>query len=88
MFDVIQQQVASTNLVLRNSSVKRIFVDGGFSTNEIYMKMLASACSNIEVYSAVISKATALGAAIVLHKHWNNKNLPGDLIRLNFFTQD
>jgi sugar (pentulose or hexulose) kinase len=88
MFDIIQKQVASTNLVLRSSPVKKIFVDGGFSTNEIYMKMLANACNNIEVYSAVISQATALGAAIVLYKHWNNKNLPEDLIRLNFFTQD
>jgi sugar (pentulose or hexulose) kinase len=86
MFDIIQKQVASTNLVLHNWLVKKIFVDGGFSTNEIYMKMLDNAYENIEIFSAIIPQATALGAAIILHKHWNNKNLPGDLIKSNFFT--
>ena len=85
MIDIIQKQVASTGLVLRNSPVKKIFVDGGFSTNEIYMKMLANAYSNLEIYSAVIPQATAVGAAIVLHKCWNNKSLPENLIELNSF---
>jgi len=88
MFSIIQRQIASTNLVLHNSKVKKIFVDGGFSTNEIYMQMLANSYSDIKIYAAVIPHATALGAAIILHKHWNNKNLPGDLFKLKLFTQD
>lgn len=86
MFNIIQKQVASTNLVLHKAIVKKIFVDGGFSINEIYMKMLANAFKNKEIFSAVIPQATALGAAIILHKHWNNKNLPEDLIALKFFA--
>ncbi len=86
MFNIIQKQIASTNLVLHNSKVKKIFVDGGFSTNEIYMKMLANAYNNIEIYSALIPQATALGAATVLHRHWNKKKLPENLIELNVFT--
>ncbi|HEY2726393.1 MAG TPA: FGGY family carbohydrate kinase [Parafilimonas sp.] len=85
MIDIIQKQVASTNLVLRNSPVKKIFVDGGFSTNKVYMKMLANAYNNLKVYSTAISQATAIGAAIVLHEHWNNKKLPENLIELNSF---
>ncbi len=88
MFDIIQQQVISTNLVLTNSPAKKIFVDGGFSTNKIYMKMLANAYGDIKIYSAIIPHATALGAAIIMHKHWNSKQLPEDLIELNSFTQD
>lgn len=88
MFSIIQRQIASTNLVLHNSKVKKIFVDGGFSTNEIYMQMLANSYSDIRVYAAVIPHATALGAAIILHTHWNNKNLSGDLFKLKLFTQD
>ena len=82
MNNIIQKQVASTNFVLRNSQVKKVFVDGGFSTNEIYMKMLANAYSNMEIFSAVIPHATALGAAIILHKHWSKKDLPEHLVNL------
>ena len=33
--DIIDQQVESTNLVLKGTRVKRIFVDGGFGKNQI-----------------------------------------------------
>jgi len=85
MFDIIQKQVASANFILNNSSVKKIFVDGGFSTNEIYMKMLADEYDDIEIFAATVPCATALGAAIALHQHWNNKQLPENLIRLKLF---
>ena len=87
MIDIIQKQVVSTNLVLHNSPVEKIFVDGGFSTNEIYMQMLANNYGDTEIYAAVIPQATALGAAIILHKHWNANILSGDLIKLKQFVK-
>jgi sugar (pentulose or hexulose) kinase len=86
MFHIIQKQVVSTNLVLNTSFVKKIFVDGGFSTNEIYMKLLADKYDDNNIFAATIPCATALGAAIALHQHWNNKQLPENLIRLKLFN--
>jgi sugar (pentulose or hexulose) kinase len=86
MFDIIQKQVASTNFILNNSSVKKIFVDGGFSTNKIYMRLLADEYDDIEICAATVPCATALGAAIALHKHWNKKKLPGNLISLKLIN--
>src|SRR5258708_3649436 len=37
IMDLIRQQVHSVELVLNGTSVKRIFVDGGFSKNAVYM---------------------------------------------------
>jgi sugar (pentulose or hexulose) kinase len=88
IFDIMQQQVMSTQLVLRGTEVKRIFVDGGFSKNQIYMQLLASAFPGIEVFAALVSHATALGAALILHKHWNLKPLPKLLIKLKYFHPD
>jgi sugar (pentulose or hexulose) kinase len=87
MNEIIIKQVASTNLVLHNSPVKKIFVDGGFSTNEIYMQMLANSYDNIEIYAAIVPQATALGAAIILHKHWNKNILPENLIKQKQFVK-
>lgn len=86
IYDIIQQQVSSTQLVLKGSPVKRIFVDGGFSKNPVFMHLLAEAFPDIEVFAASIAQATAMGAAIAIHKRWNKKALPGDIIELKYYT--
>ena len=84
--DIIQQQVHSLKLVLNGTSVKRIFVDGGFSRNSIFMFMLADAFPQLEVFAAAVAQASALGAALAIHQHWNQKGLPADLIELKYYT--
>jgi len=84
--DIISQQVKSTNLVLKGTGVKKIFVDGGFGKNAIYMHLLAKAFSSIEVYAASVAQASALGAALAIHQHWNSKPLPTHIIDLKLYT--
>jgi len=84
--DIVTQQVRSTNLVLRGTGVKRIFVDGGFSKNPIYMYLMAEAFPTIEVYAASVAQASALGAALVIHQHWNNKPLPTNIIDMKLYS--
>lgn len=86
MLDLMAQQVASTELVLKGTDVKRIFVDGGFSKNDVYMHLLAAAFPHIEVYAASIAQATALGAALVIHHAWNKEPLPHDMIALKRYS--
>jgi sugar (pentulose or hexulose) kinase len=86
IYDLVAQQIASTQLILKGTGVKRIFVDGGFSKNPIYMHLLASGFPEIEVYAASVAQATALGAALAIHKHWNQKALPADIIDLKFYS--
>lgn len=86
IFDLIIQQVDATRLVLNDGHVKRIFVDGGFSKNPIFMHLLAAAFPEIEVYAASVAQATAMGAALAIHKHWNTKSLPGDIIDLKYYS--
>jgi len=84
--DLMEQQVRSTNLIIKGSPVARIFVDGGFGNNAVFMHMLADAFPGIGVYAASMAQASALGAALVLHPHWNSKDLPSDLIELKLYA--
>jgi len=86
MADIITQQQYSTNLVIKGTPVKRIFVDGGFGNNPIYMHLLAQAFPQQEVYAATVPQASALGAALAIHDRWNTKALPGDIIGLRLYT--
>lgn len=76
---VVLAQKRSTDLVF-NDKVEKIFVDGGFAKNETYMQLLAEAYPQAEVYAASVSQATAMGAAMALHKDWNHLGLPENVL--------
>jgi sugar (pentulose or hexulose) kinase len=88
MFDIMLQQNFSTRLVLDGAGVKRIFVDGGFSNNSIYMNLLAQLFPHMEVFAASIAQATAIGAALAIHGAWNGGALPGELIGLKRYSPE
>ncbi|HEU4555725.1 MAG TPA: FGGY family carbohydrate kinase [Chitinophaga sp.] len=88
MLDLVGAQQRSTRLVINNTAVKRIFVDGGFSKNPLYMHLLAAAFPHLEVYAASVAQATAVGAALAIHAHWNTRNLPGDLVELKYYKAE
>ena len=86
MLDIARQQLASTKLVMPDNGVKRIFVDGGFSKNAIYMNLLAMMFPETEVFAASMAQATAIGTALAIHKCWNTKPMPNDIIELKFYA--
>jgi hypothetical protein len=86
MNNLVAKQKVATGYVLKNSPVKRIFVDGGFSKNAVFMNLLARAFPDVEVYAASMAQATALGTALSIHYSWNTRNIPGDLISLKYYS--
>jgi L-fuculokinase len=72
--DIVNQQIIALNWILDSKSkIQRLFVDGGFAKNEIFMLLLAESFPEIEVLAAEIAQASALGAASVIHNAWNSK---------------
>jgi len=86
MIHIIKQQKISSGLVIKGSDVKRIFVDGGFSKNSIYMNLLSIVFPGMEVFAASMAQSTAMGAALAIHHSFGNKNIPTDLIELKFYS--
>ncbi len=82
---LVKRQMASTQLILNNSDVKEIYVDGGFSANPVYMNLLARAFGNYKVFGATVAQASALGAALVIHSNWNDKELPEKLFEVTAY---
>lgn len=86
MLDIITQQVFSTKLILNTAPIKKIFVDGGFSKNDVYMNLLAALFPDIKVYAANIAQASALGAALMLHSHLTKDEIISDIIELKHYA--
>ena len=85
MRDIVAQQVVSTSLVLQGRPVKRIFVDGGFGKNGLFMQLLAANFPDMEVFAASVAQATALGVVLAVHPAWNKKQLPSEIIDLKYY---
>ncbi len=86
MRQLLEKQAVSTRLALGGTPVRRIFVDGGFSKNDIFMTLLAQAFPDKEVFAAEIPQASALGAALIIHTRWNPRPLPQNLITLKKYS--
>jgi hypothetical protein len=61
-------QLASLNLVLEASPVKRIFVDGGFNANLIFLEMLRKKLPDLEIIASDFPNGSALGAAMLINE--------------------
>lgn len=92
LLDLTAQQTASIRLVLGSQAaagrpaVRRIFVDGGFSRNPLYMHLLAERFPDHELYASEIAQATALGAALVIENDWNPGGFDGTQFALERYT--
>jgi sugar (pentulose or hexulose) kinase len=83
MHQLVKLQAASSNLVLEKTDTKNIYVDGGFSKNDLYMQLLANMFPSKSIYAASVAQASAFGAALVIHSKWNNKPVPDNLVTLH-----
>ncbi|XOV91316.1 MAG: FGGY-family carbohydrate kinase [Bacteroidota bacterium] len=79
ILDLTYIQKLSLDLVLEKET-KDIIVSGGFTSNEVFLNMLAGFYPHYNIYSTKLSRASSLGAAMILHEKWNNKSLSKDLL--------
>ncbi len=65
--------VSSIKLALGKENIKRIYVEGGFTQSQPFLKMLAAKLPKHEIYTTEYGSGTALGAAMVLHDNQLNE---------------
>ena len=68
MYEIVQKQVNAIYLALGNTKdIKTIFIDGGFSKNDVFCKMLAHELPQFEFKITDVAAGSALGAAIAIN---------------------
>ena len=82
MYEVVQNQVMSLQRIL-TPGIKNVFVDGGFAKNDVYMTILASMLPSYGVFAASLPQATAVGAAMAIHEHWNMFPVPEKMLQFS-----
>lgn len=79
-------QIASLKLAIGNTPIKTIYLDGGFSSNEVFMQMLTDKLREYNLYSSSFAKGTALGAAIIVNQAKLPKSFLTDHYQLKLHT--
>ena len=81
MIELVKLQVKSIESAKGEpSSIRRLFVDGGFSDNDVFIKLLSYYLRDMELRSASSSLGSALGAAIVI----SDKKLNSKFLKKNY----
>ncbi|MEH6406378.1 MAG: FGGY family carbohydrate kinase [Leeuwenhoekiella sp.] len=66
MIELVQLQVESIKNVKGKMIIEKLFIDGGFSDNDIYIKLLSHHFRNMQLRTTDSSLGSALGAAICI----------------------
>ncbi|MEY3433552.1 MAG: hypothetical protein RL131_1488 [Bacteroidota bacterium] len=72
---LVKMQVKSTSLIFGKDEPETILVDGGFSQNELFLRILKQQFSSKRLFVSMLSQSTSLGAALILHDAWNQTKL-------------
>ena len=87
LVDIINRQAVASQMVVNDSQVKNMYVDGGFCRNKIYMQLLSDAFPAMNVHATSMIQGSALGAALAIHDEWNGDPLPDTLINLRHWPR-
>ena len=66
--EMMHWQVNSLKLIAENSFPKKIFVDGGFSQNDVFLKLLQLEFPKTRIIPSDSPMGSAVGAAMVMKK--------------------
>lgn len=66
IMELVALQVQSANLAIGNTLIKKVYIDGGFADNDIYIKLLAKYFNDYKLIVTQSPLGSALGAALVL----------------------
>lgn len=80
MVELTRLQVANLQAAMGELKVKKLFVDGGFSDNEVYLSLLTHHFRGLKVRTTDSSLGSALGAAICI----SDKELNSEFLKENY----
>ena len=66
MFELVVLQVKSIRAAIGDEKIDRLYIDGGFSDNEVYVQLLSQFLRGMKLSTTDSSLGSALGAAIVI----------------------
>ena len=74
MWEMVQLQIIAINLAIGKTPISKIYVDGGFADNEVFVNLLKQAYPAIKLRTTQSPLGSALGAAMAIADESIKKN--------------
>ncbi len=68
MLELVELQIASAKRAIGNTPIEKIYIDGGFTKNDVYIQLLLLHFKNKQLITANAPLGSALGAALVMRE--------------------
>ena len=81
--ELAELQISTLHLARGNTDIKKIYIDGGFVDNELFLQLLAQRLNKQELIKTESPLGSALGAAMAVH----NRAIEPDFLLKNFALQ-
>ncbi|MCJ7465367.1 MAG: FGGY family carbohydrate kinase [Maribacter sp.] len=78
--ELVELQVRSIRSAIGEQTIDELYIDGGFTDNEVYITLLTFYLGEVTIYTTHSALGSALGAVIVL----KNNTLPPDFLKSNY----
>ena len=80
MIELMELQIHTIQKAIGNSEIGKIYIDGGFTDNDVFMKLMSHHFSDFKVLSTHSPLGSALGAAMVI----SNKKVTSKFLKENY----
>lgn len=74
MYELIAIQIESSKLAFGNTAIKKVYIDGGFADNDIFVKLVSYYLNDYKIRTTKSPLGSALGAALVVNDTVMNKS--------------
>lgn len=66
VWELVKFQIDYLKMAIGSTPIRRMYVEGGFAHNDVFLQMLAHELSGFQIFTANAPMGTALGAALVM----------------------
>ncbi|MFD2099061.1 FGGY-family carbohydrate kinase [Flagellimonas iocasae] len=80
MLELVDLQIESIRRAIGKDTITRLYVDGGFANNQIFIELLSRGLKGIKIRTTDASLGSALGAALVI----SNTKLDDKFLKKNY----
>ena len=80
MIELVNEQIIFAKRAIENTRIKKIYIDGGFADNDLFIKLLLIHFKQYTIQTTEAPLGSALGAAIVV----NNKKIKNNFLKKQY----
>lgn len=87
MMELLDLQIQSTEKAIGDSKIKKLYIDGGFANNDIFVSLISDHFRHLKVYTTQSPMGSAIGAAMAVQSKKSPKTVAPSFLTNTYHAQ-